>query len=65
MNPKLWFLISDFDAATLLFMSIPSDSKTFADPDEDDIALLPCFAILTPAPAVTKQAAVEILNVPW
>ena len=45
-------------------MLIPNDSKTFADPDEDDIALLPCFAILTPAPAVTKQAAVEILNVP-
>ena len=39
----------------------PNCSRTCEDPDLEDNALLPCFAIMQPAPAATKIAAVEIL----
>ena len=41
----------------------PNSSNTSALPEDPDIALFPCFATLTPAPATTKATAVEILNV--
>ena len=42
----------------------PSSSKTCDEPDFDDKALFPCFAITAPAPAATNEAAVDILYLP-
>ncbi len=42
----------------------PSASSTSADPQRELTERLPCFATRTPAPAITNEAAVEILNVP-
>ena len=42
----------------------PSASSTSAEPQAELAARLPCLAILTPAPAATKAAVVEMLNVP-
>src|SRR4029079_475660 len=42
----------------------PSAFSTSADPERDEIDLLPCLATGTPAPATTNAAQVEILNVP-
>ena len=44
-------------------MSTPSASSTSALPLREVNDRLPCFAIVTPAPAATNAAAVEILNV--
>ena len=43
-------------------MFAPSASNTSALPLDPDMARLPCFATLTPAPATTKAEAVEILK---
>src|SRR5664280_36346 len=45
-------------------MSTPSAARTSAEPHADETARLPCFATGAPAPATTKAAAVETLNVP-
>ena len=45
-------------------MRTPSASSTSADPHNELAARLPCLAILTPAPAATKAAVVEMLKVP-
>ena len=42
----------------------PAASSTSALPLAPDAARLPCYAMFPPAPATTKAAAVEILNVP-
>ena len=42
----------------------PSASRTSAEPVEPDIARLPCLAILTPAPAATNAAVVDMLKLP-
>ena len=44
-------------------MRAPSASSTSALPLRDVAERLPCFATGTPAPATTKAAAVETLNV--
>ena len=44
-------------------MFTPRHSNTSAAPLLLEIALLPCFAIGTPAPAATKADVVEILKV--
>ena len=44
-------------------ISIPSASRTSAEPDFDETALFPCFATAIPAPAATKAEIVLILNV--
>ncbi len=41
----------------------PNSEKISAEPDLDEIALLPCLATGTPAAATIKQTAVEIFNV--
>ena len=45
-------------------MLTPNPSRTSALPHAPDMALLPCLATLTPAPAATKPAVVETLKVP-
>ena len=45
-------------------MTTPSASRTSALPQRDDAARLPCLATGHPAPAATRAAAVEMLNVP-
>jgi hypothetical protein len=45
-------------------ISTPNSVSTSAEPDFEVIERFPCFATGTPAPATTKDAAVEILNVP-
>src|SRR5262245_8949025 len=42
----------------------PSAASTSAEPEREEIELLPCLATGTPAPATTKAAQVEILWVP-
>src|SRR4029079_15417866 len=42
----------------------PSSLSTSADPEREEMARLPCLATGTPAPATTKAAQVETLNVP-
>ena len=42
---------------------IPKAVRTSAEPELLDTPLFPCFATGMPAPAVTKAAVVEILNV--
>ena len=44
-------------------MSTPSTSRTSALPQREVNERFPCLATGTPAPAATKAAAVEILNV--
>ena len=41
----------------------PRLSSTSALPEEDEMERPPCFAILTPAPAATKDAHVDMLKV--
>ena len=43
--------------------STPRVSRTSALPHRLEMERLPCFAVFTPAPAATKAATVEILNV--
>ena len=45
-------------------MTTPSPSSRSADPHFDVTERLPCLATRTPAPAMTKAAVVEMLNVP-
>ena len=45
-------------------ISIPSASRTSAEPEREVKLRFPCFATRTPAPATTKAAAVEMLSVP-
>ena len=45
-------------------ISIPSSSKTSAEPHFELIDLFPCLATCIPAPATTKDATVEILKLP-
>ena len=57
---------SSTDFSTLAgsnIMFTPRHSNTSAAPLLLEIALLPCFAIGTPAPAATKADVVEILKV--
>ncbi len=42
---------------------MPKNSNTSAEPDLLEAERLPCFAIVTPAPAATIAAAVEMLKV--
>ena len=44
-------------------MVTPRASSTSAEPERDDTARLPCFATPAPAPAATRPAVVEMLNV--
>ncbi len=48
-----------FAASTLT----PSAPRTSAEPERDETARLPCFATVTPAPATTNAAVVEMLKV--
>src|SRR3989338_7145030 len=45
------------------FKFTPNASRTSADTHWLDAERLPCFATLSPQPATTKAAAVEMLNV--
>jgi len=45
------------------FKSNPKYSKISALPDMPDIERLPCLATFPPAPAMTNDADVEMLNV--
>ena len=45
------------------FKFIPRFNKTSAEPTFPLALLFPCFAILTPQDAATKETAVDILNV--
>ncbi len=51
------------NVGTSTSMSTPSASSTSALPDREENERFPCFAMLTPAPAATIAAAVEMLNV--
>ena len=60
---KLFFFIFFSKFFLLSSMLIPSFSKTSADPHFEVIDLFPCFTTLTPKPANTIAAAVEIFSV--
>jgi len=57
------FSIISFTLLGSEFKSNPKYSKISALPDTPDIERLPCLATFPPAPAITKEAAVEMLNV--
>ena len=63
MNPMPTVSKHVLTPAGLRSILTPSASRTSALPVEPDIARLPCLATRTPAPAMTKAAVVEMLNV--
>ena len=64
MKPMPIFLIHSDTFSGGKVMSTPNAVSTSADPDLEVIERLPCLATGTPAPATTKEAAVDILKVP-
>ena len=57
------FSIVSFTLLGSEFKSNPKYSKISALPDIPDIERFPCLATFPPAPAITNDAVVEMLNV--
>ena len=63
INPKFLFSMSFFTSSGCLSISIPSFSRTSAEPHFEVRPLFPCLATFTPRLAKTREAVVDILSV--
>jgi len=62
MKPMPNFSMVSFTLSGSEFKSNPKYSKISALPDTPDTERFPCLATFPPAPAITKEAAVEMFG---